>query len=160
MTRRHLLFLVCALAASVSLASPPAVHAQDKDKGGQKKDKEKDPKDTAEWKECERIGASFRAKDSAALVGCMRKKGKLKIKLGGTDGDFDKEQAQQNLDTWFDGKSDLEVEMKSLSDLTGTLDLKFRTTGKDRKLSRKLVVTLEKKDKGEGFFLTKLETVE
>ena len=42
MTRRHLLFLVCALAASVSLASPPAVHAQDKDMdtGGQKKDKE------------------------------------------------------------------------------------------------------------------------
>lgn len=159
MTRRRLIFLAGALALTLTLSAGTPLLAQDKgkDKGGQKK--EKDPKDTPEWKECEKIGALFQAKDSTGLVDRMRKKGKLTLALGATKGDFEEKQAGPNLDTWFEGKTDLEVEMKSIRDLDGTLTLSFKHKGKDKKVTKNLVVTIEKKEKVEGYFLTKLELV-
>ena len=89
----------------------------------------------------------------------MRIKSKTRIALGDkADGDYSKEEAGPVLDEWFKGKKDLTVEMKSLTDLTGVLKLTYGTAGTDKKVTRDLVVTLEKRKVG-GFALVKIELV-
>lgn len=162
-------FLFAAALAAILLAAPPVLADGDKDKdgkGGQKdkdkdkkeKEKEKDPKDSAEWKECAAIGRQFESKDAAGLADRVPEKGKVTIALG-ESGEYAAKQASGVLEDWFKGKKNLEVKMKSITDTltTATLEVSWNAAGSDRKVERKLYVTIRKRAKGEGFVLTKLE---
>ena len=151
------------LAMSLAWTAPPAAFAKDgdkKDKGAQKEDtKDKDGKDTPEGKAGAAIGADFQAKDSQRLVDRIKPKGKLRLSLGDGSDEYATEQAKGVLDEWFKDKKDIRVELTSAKDLLATLKLKFRKDGSDKDAEKTLLLTLEKKEKGGGFHLAKIEIV-
>ncbi|MCE9638421.1 MAG: hypothetical protein K8T90_22190 [Planctomycetes bacterium] len=162
MTRRLMLLLTCAFALTALTAQGPAFakEGDKKDKGAQKDDKkDKNGKDTAEGKASAAVGAEFQAKDSQALVNRIKAKGTLRLSLGDGTNDYAAEQAKPVLDDWFKDKKDIRVELTSAKELLGTLKLKYRKDGSDKDTEKVLLVTLEKKEKGEGFTLAKIEIV-
>lgn len=123
------------------------------------KPKEKDPKDAPEWKACEAIGAEFAGKKSKALAARVRPGGKLDLKLGETSGRYAADQAAEVLDGWFKTKGEMTVKLRSVKDLLGSFDLTVRRAGTDREVKHQLLVEIQKREKGEGFHLVRLEKV-
>jgi hypothetical protein len=132
---------------------------KDGDGGGKKdaKDEPKDPKDTPEGKECLAIGGEFERRDAAALAARVRPKGKVRINLSGTAAEYGRDQASAVLDEWFREKEVTKVVLRSVKDLQGELTVTWRARGSDRSERKTLLVTIEKRDKGEGYWLTRLE---
>lgn len=172
MNRRHLLLFAGALAAlaAVETALPPRALLAAPDDGGKKgkgKDKDKDDKEkereeqrkSAEGREAVAVAGEFAAKASSSLKARIRPKGKLTLNLGAKNGDYAEDQAPQILDEWFGDKKDLKAEFSGLDGLTATFKLTFGTKGSDKAQEKRLLVTIEKKTEGEGFWLAKLELV-
>lgn len=149
-----------ALALDLAMSPVPALaRGGDGDRGAGNGDDAK-KKSTPEWKALEAVGAEIQAKDAQALADRVRRKGKVRIKLGAErDGEYAPDQAKAVLDDWFADKRDLRLELASVKDLLGEFKLTFRKDGSDKLLERRLGVTLEKKekDKGEGWFLARIE---
>lgn len=192
MTRRGVILLatLAVLFADVSLVALPSARAGDdkdgkdgkgqqdgrKDKDGKGKgkgkdgkdgkekdgEKEKDPKDTPEWKACAAIAAEFRAADAAALAARIRPKGTATISLD-ESGTYSAEQAAPVLERWFKGKMDLTVEVNSVKDHLATCRLTYRPQGAGPKktVERTLLIRIEPKGRaaGGGFHLVSLSLV-
>jgi hypothetical protein len=174
MKRRHLLLVAAALLLSPA-ALPGRVFAGrafadgngkdggapkngDKDAGDKKAgEKKKDERDTPAGKACAAVGADFQAKNAQALVDRVRPKGKLQLSLGSAGDAYAADQAKAVLDAWFKDKKDLKLELTSVDGLTGKFKLTYRKDGTDKPSEQSLYVTVEKKEKGEGFHLAKIE---
>ena len=155
MTRRSVLLALAAACVLPLLAAPPRAWGGD-DAGDKEENAKK--KRTPEWKTLEAVGAEVQAKDAEALVARMRKKGKIHLGLGPErDGEFAREQATTVLGAWFEDKRELSLELKSMKDLLGEFKLTFRKDGSDKLIERRLGITLEKREKTEGFVLTRIE---
>lgn len=146
---------------------PPKAKEKEKDKpkdgaGGAgdppQKEKPKDPKDSAEGRECAAIGAEFAARKSKSLVARVRAGGKLTLRLDGESGSYAADQAAEVLDRWFKDK-DVAVKLKAVDGTVASFDLTVRRSGGDREVKHQLLVEVRKKEKGEGFHLVRIEKV-
>jgi len=179
MTHRSLSVLALLVASALlpvpaSLLGPAPAFAQDKGggKGGKKgggkdgggkdggKEEEKDPKDTPEWKACERIGADFAARNADALVARVHEKEKIRISLGdGKVDDYAPDHAKTVLKEWFKDRSDFKVEVKGVQGLGGRLQISFARAGSNRRETRTLLLTLVRRPKGGAFGISKIELI-
>lgn len=157
--------LVCALA--VLAVTSMSLAGDDKDggkngggKNGAKNEKaaEKEPKDTPEGKEAIAIGKEFASKDAAALVARINPDGKVKLALGDKEQSFAPDQAKGVLKDWFKGKGDITVELKKMDGNVGIFKLTIKTGEKTR--TGELHVQISKKDKGDGYYLVRIERVD
>jgi len=159
MNRRKVL-VVPLLLAACALLTPDRIFADGSGKDGgaaKEPEKKKDERDTPAGKACASVGAEFQAKSSQALVDRVRPKGKLQLALGSAADGYAADQAKAVLDAWFKDKKDLKAELTSVTGLTGKFKLTYRKDGTDKPSEQSLYVTVEKKEKGEGFHLAKIE---
>lgn len=156
---------IAVAAAFLVLAGDTTSFAQDGKKGGNgggrqgqkdEKPKEKDPKDSAEWKALEAIGRDFSAKDAAKLVARMIPDRKMKIHLGDYDAEYASDQAKGVLQKWFDSKKgSISVSLTKIEGDVGIFTMSITTGEKTR--TWPLHIEIRKKDKGEGFHLVRIE---
>lgn len=147
--------------AALAFAAPPALLAdgdgKDRPPPPKQDGAKEDPKETPVGRACSQIGGDFRGKRSQALVDRVRPKGKLHLALGAAGDKYAADQAKAVLEEWFKDKKDLRLELKSVTGLTGKFDLTWRQDGSDKESARTLCITLERKERAEGFFLAKIE---
>lgn len=167
MKRLLVLVLLTVFGASLTALPPAYAGGDDKKDGkgqkdGKKDAKEKDPKDTAEWKECAAIAREFQSADAAGIAARIRKDGSATISLD-ESGSYSRDQAAPVLEKWFKGKMDLTVEVTSVRDSLGTCKLTYRPegAGKKKTVEKTLLITIEKKGKSaaDGFCLVSLSLV-
>ena len=143
--------LLCAGIVTLPVAGPfaPSAAAQGRNED-RKKDDEKKRKERERIKQRETalkaIGSAFAAKDIASLLARVPKDAKIRLTLGGDDGQYAVDQARGVLDKYFGKFERISVEFKTAVDDVGSFTMTLRRKGEDKELTRKLYVEIKGPD--------------
>jgi hypothetical protein len=170
MTRRELVILLSLLLLCAPAAAPvradgdgrgeKAEKAEKSDDEKKKKEEEEKRKKEEERKKrikkaLEAAGEEFRTKDAAALVKRIEAKTKVDVTLGGETGSYRATQAKKILETWFEGRTVVSLELDRVTGTVGSFTLVTRERGDDKNRKRKLQIEL--REDGETLYLREIK---